>query len=267
MAITLEHLESLVEKQLAEDPDVTPDIMRMAFAAVHKAIIASTAAHAASADVVIEDPSGRVLLVEMKTGSGKTHRLWELAVSELLKEGTQAAILTGPTATAVASAMAEWRDQLGSYREVLEALAPKDRGSLSAAAVLQARRNADARRRFLEEFPALTSSEVADLAHSKASNRASLANRWRDEGKVFAVRVGDQQLYPAFEFNDHGRPLEVIATVLGHLNEGSLSDWQTALWFTSANGWLDGERPVDLLSEQPDAVAAAASREVGELVA
>jgi hypothetical protein len=267
MSLTFKDIQPLVEKELAEDPKIPRDVMQRAFEAVQKAIVVSSAKRASGPDVVLEDPSGRVLLVEIKAGTGKSAHVAERVVSELLKGGAQAAILTGPTASAVASAMTEWRQQLGSYREVLEALAPKDRGSLSAAAVLQARRNAEARRRFLEEFPALTSGEVADLAHSRASNRASLANRWRDEDKVFAVRVGDQQLYPAFQFNDQGRPLEAIAAVLKHLSKGSLSDWQTALWFTSANGWLGGERPVDVLSEQPVALAEAASHEVEEIVA
>ena len=267
MLLTLEDIEPLIEKALAEDPEVPRDVMRRAFEVLQKVMMPSAAERGSAPDVVLEDPSGRVLLIELKTGTGKSERVAESMLSELLKEGATAAILTGPTASALASAMAAWRQQLGSYREVLDALAPKDRGSLSAAALLQARRNAEARRRFLEEFAALTSGEVADLAHSRASNRASLANRWRDEGKVFAVRVGDQQLYPAFQFDDHGRPLNVIAAALKHFGEGALSDWQTALWFTSANGWLGGKRPVDLLKDQPVAVAEAASREVGEIVA
>jgi len=196
-------------------------------------------------------------------GTGKT----ELLVSELLKEHAAAAVVTGASAIALATAIEEWNRQQGSYRDVLEALAPKHRGSLSEAAVLQARRNADARRAFLEEFPSLTSIEVADAANSKAANRASLANRWRDEGKVFAVRLGDQQLYPAFQFDEDGRPIQAIASVLEHLSEGALTDWQTVLWFTSPTGWLGGRRPVDLLIAQPDVVVDASAREVGELVA
>lgn len=263
MDLILEDIEPLVEKELAEEPEVPRDVLQRVFEAVRRAILSAAEARLVEADVVLEDASGRVILLEAKMGSGKMERM----VSELAQEQTQAAILAGSSANALARAMAEWSRQHGSYREVLDALAPKDRGFLSAAAVLQARRNAEARRDFLGEFPALTSSEVADAANSRATNRASLANRWRDEGKVFAVRVGDQQLYPAFQFDAHGRPLEVIAGVLKHLSEGDLNDWQTALWFTSPTDRLGGQRPVDVLSDQPDAVVEAASREVGELVA
>jgi hypothetical protein len=263
MVIILEEIEPLVEKELEGEPELSPDVLRKVFVAVRKAVLSMAERHVAEADVVLEDASGRIVLLEAKMGTGKTEQL----VSELLKEHTRAAVLTGASAIALTSAIEEWSRQQGSYRDVLEALAPKDRGSLTAAAVLQARRNAEARRDFLEEFPALTSTEVADAANSRAANRASLANRWRDEGKVFAVRLGDQQLYPAFQFDDHGRPLEVIARVLEHLREGDLTDWQTALWFRSPTGWLGGRRPFDLLTDRPDAVVEAAAHEVGELVA
>jgi hypothetical protein len=263
MTITIEDIAPLVEQELADDPEVSSEVVQKAVAALRAAILRSTQTSRPGVDVVIEDASGEVILLELKTGSGKTEQL----VSKLLDENTAAAILTGTLAGALASAMAEWKRHQGSYRDVLDALAPKDRGSLSAAAVLQARRNAKARSELLEEYPALTSGEVADAANSKATNRASLANRWREERKVFAIRVGDQQLYPAFQFDEHGRPLELISAVLQALGAGQLTDWQIALWFTSSTGWLGGRRPVDLLEEEPESVLQAAESEVGELVA
>jgi hypothetical protein len=176
------------------------------------------------------------------------------------------AVLTGSVAGTLVDLMAEWSRQNVAFRDVLEALTPKDRGSLSAAAVLQARRNAEARRDLLSEFAALTSAEVAAAAGSRAANRASLANRWRDEGKVFAIRVGEQHLYPAFQFDEQGRPVGMIASVLSAL-DGKLTDWQTALWFTTPSGWLGGRRPVDAMGQDPESVIKAAAREVGELVA
>jgi hypothetical protein len=263
MTLTFEDIEPLVEEELADDPEVSSELARRAFAAVWAAILRSPEASRLATDVDVEDASGEVILLQLKTGSGHTEQL----IEELLDEETRAAILTGPLAGALASAMTEWKRHQGLYRDVLDALAPKDRGSLSAAGVLQARRNARARHELLEEFPALTSAEVADAANSRAANRASLANRWREERKVFAIRVADQQLYPAFQFDEHGRPLAAIAGMLEQLRAGQLSGWQIALWCTSATGWLGGRRPVDLLRDEPEAVLQAAGREVGELVA
>ena len=212
---------------------------------------------------MIQDPSGDVVLLELKFGSGKTERL----ATHILEQESARAILSGTVAAALAAAMRDWERQVGSYREVLAALAPKDRGPVAAAALLQARRNAVARQRLLDEFPALTSSEVADAALSKASNRASLANRWRDERKVFAIRLGTSSSI------QHSSLTAMVGLSRWSVKCWRSSmrrlswDWQIALWFTSPNGSLGGRRPVDLLVDEPDLVLEVAEHEVGELVA
>ncbi len=135
----------------------------------------------------------------------------------------------------------------------------------NSAAVLQARRNAAAREGLLQEFGALTSAEVADLAGSRASNKAALANRWKQEGRIFPVTHHGQTLFPAYQFDGEGQPRPVIAQVLSTLGKQS-RDWELALWFLSASGWLGGKRPVDLLDSDPAAVAEAARREIDDLV-
>jgi hypothetical protein len=131
----------------------------------------------------------------------------------------------------------------------------------SQAEVSLLRRNAEARRAFLAEFGALTSKEVAELAGSRATNRAALANRWKAEGRIFAVETGGHTLFPAFQFSeDDGQPRPVIAEILAALGQ-EYSGWQTALWFSGRNGWLGAQRPVDLLRSAPGAVEEAARRE------
>lgn len=153
-----------------------------------------------------------------------------------------------------------------SIDRVVDALMPDQIAVPTPAAVLQAQRNAVARSALLEEFGALRSHEVAELAGSRAANRAALANRWRAEGKVDAVAVGDELLYPGFQFTPEGRPRPVVGAALRLLrSDPHTTDWQAALWFTTPTGWLAGRRPVDLLDEDPDAVVEAAQREVRDL--
>jgi hypothetical protein len=162
-----------------------------------------------------------------------------------------------------------WRTLSGERRfaDLIERLMPERLEVPTPAVVLQARRNAEARTALLGEFGALRSADVADLAGSRAANRAALANRWRAENRVVAVPVGDELLYPGFQFTHEGRPHPAVGAALGILRSiPDLSDWQAVLWFVGANGWLGGRRPVDLLDEDPGAVEAAARREVEELV-
>jgi len=149
-------------------------------------------------------------------------------------------------------------------RRIIEAMLPALEVP-SEASILQARRNAAEQEALLQDPGAFSAAQVADLAGSKAKNRAALASRWQQEGRILGVRHRGQLLYPAFQFDADGRPLPVISRVLKTFGEGSGS-WETALWFTAANGWLGGVRPVDLLAKEPDKVVDAARREVSELV-
>jgi hypothetical protein len=125
--------------------------------------------------------------------------------------------------------------------------------------VLQARRNSAARAALIEEFGLLTSHELADLGGSTAKNRAALASRWKQEGRIFSVQHQGGTYYPAFQFEGDGQPKRAVALVLRALEAGD--GWQTALWFLAENGYLEGRRPVDLLAADEDAVLDAVRHE------
>jgi hypothetical protein len=134
----------------------------------------------------------------------------------------------------------------------------------STVAVLQARRNAVARETLIREFGALTSLEVAELAGSHAKNKAALAHRWKEEGRIFAVQYRGATCFPAFQFDASGRPHPVIADIIETL--GHRGAWQLALWFIAETGWLGGRRPVDLLEREPAVVLEAARNEAAPLL-
>jgi hypothetical protein len=108
---------------------------------------------------------------------------------------------------------------------------------------VQDRRRAE----LLETFGALTGAQVGALSPPKAENSEEIADRWKAEGRLFSVLNEGAELYPAFQFDAQGAPRPVIRRVLEVV--GRPSGWEIALWFTAANGWLDEERPVDLLAE------------------
>jgi hypothetical protein len=201
--------------------------------------------------------------VRLAAGTGKPHVLAALmmAFAAAEHEGTIDA-QTMATLRAVRNLIAHGR----TVDRLIEALLPDQIAVPTPAAVLQARRNAAARNELLQEFGALRSQDVAELAGSRASNRAALANRWRAENRVMAVPLRDELLYPGFQFTDEGKPRPAIGATLAWLrSDPHTTDWQTALWFVTPTGWLGGRRPVDVLDDDPDAVVEAARREVSDI--
>lgn len=145
-----------------------------------------------------------------------------------------------------------------STSELAEQMLPQAPVPSPAQAIL-AQRESLARWDMLEEFGAYTSEEIADR-RSRAKNRHALANRWRSEGRTFAVEVRGLRLYPGFQFDAESfDPEPVVSTVLETLPRDLMSDWEVALWWVAANPWLEDSRPVDVMHEDPEAVTAAAA--------
>ena len=123
--------------------------------------------------------------------------------------------------------------------------------------------NAAARALFLDQVPCLTSKEVATLAGHRSKNTSMTASRWKQAGKLFSLTRLGEEIYPAFQFRD-GQPHPTVARVLAELPKRK-RPWQVAFWFTSSNGWLDGDTPADRLDDA-DAVIDAARHEAEEIV-
>jgi hypothetical protein len=117
------------------------------------------------------------------------------------------------------------------------------------------RDNAEVQARFIETVKCYSADEIAQLAGHEASNRSASASRWKTQGAIFGVRRLGRDRYPAFQFQD-GRPRKVIGKILKALPE-DMSPWQTAMWFSSPNGWLDGAAPMDRLADEAALLAAA----------
>jgi hypothetical protein len=145
--------------------------------------------------------------------------------------------------------------------QLVAALAPKLK-RLGEGETRQAFLNAKFRATFLEQYPVLSSAQLADLTGSTARNRAATANRWKAEGRIFSVTHEGADLFPAFQFNAHGAPRPLIKTLLS-IFAGHRKGWEVAAWFVHPNGWLPkAAKPIDLLDSPPDPVIEAAKRDV-----
>ncbi len=125
---------------------------------------------------------------------------------------------------------------------------PMDPESVAAR---QAKRLERARKAILKEFGSL--------------EKPVDGERLLRERKIIALSYQDATYTPSFQFDERGNPRPAVAKVIQILGKDT-SDWGIAIWFTAANGWLDGKRPVDLLEDEPEEVVQAAEQEAAELV-
>jgi hypothetical protein len=104
-----------------------------------------------------------------------------------------------------------------------------------------------ARENFAASHQLYRSDEIADLQHSDGINRALVASRAAKAGKIFWVERGGKRRYPAFQFDPvTGKPRPVVAEVLRRFPT-DCDGWRIALWFSSANAYLEGATPASLL--------------------
>lgn len=109
---------------------------------------------------------------------------------------------------------------------------------------VQARQNIEFQAALLREFGAATAQQVSDLNQSTSG---SLADNWRRRGKVIRVTYRGRALFPGFQFRPDGRPYPQVALVVAILRTAKASDWEQALWWSIPTGYLNRQRPVDVL--------------------
>lgn len=149
------------------------------------------------------------------------------------------------------------REVLESIVEALVPKAPPKPTLLKEAAML-----ARSRKAVLEGADWLTAPEIARLAGFSESNPSAQPNKWKREGIIFAIRHNGVDYFPGYGLDAETgyRPIKALARVIRAF-EGMKDGWGLAYWFLSANSFLGGKRPQDLLARQPERVLAAAQDE------
>ncbi len=148
-----------------------------------------------------------------------------------------------------------------AFRSIVEALVSEV--SLPPSMIVEARMTAAARKATLESGSWLTSAEIANAAGFSAVNPSAQPNKWKREKQIFAVRHQGADYFPGYALDPSTgcRPAKGLAKVLAAF-EGRKDDWALAYWFSSANSFLGGKRPQDLLISAPDSVLKAAEDEM-----
>lgn len=74
---------------------------------------------------------------------------------------------------------------------------------------------------------------------------ANKVNRWKTEGKVFAIQRDGRDWYPRYEFDGDYAPIPVMRMVIEKF--GKDEPIEIAAWMESPNSYLDGKRPREVL--------------------
>lgn len=127
----------------------------------------------------------------------------------------------------------------------------------------EARMNAEARRAVLQGAEWLNAARLSKIAGFSGQNASAQPNKWKRDGKIFALRHDGNDLYPGYALDADAqyRPVKGLAPVLKVFGT-ELDAWDIAIWFASANGFLGGAAPKDLLNRAPERVLAAAEDEI-----
>jgi hypothetical protein len=109
------------------------------------------------------------------------------------------------------------------------------------------------------EFGMLTSTEAGRRMGSRSSAPRNLATTAHRNKALVAVRRGNYLSYPGFQFGPDGKPLAVVARLREVAEASGWSEAGLVQWLCSPTTYLDGDRPVDHLANDPDRVVEVAA--------
>jgi len=127
----------------------------------------------------------------------------------------------------------------------------------------EAKMLAKAKTRILQSNDWITAGDVSELAQFKSTNSSSQPNKWKQTGKIFALRHDGVDYFPIYGLDpDTGyRPISRLVSIIEMLARKK-DGWGMAFWFGSSNSYLAGKLPKDLLKTDPQRVLDAAEQEV-----
>ena len=128
--------------------------------------------------------------------------------------------------------------------------------ALTSVDMKRARLEAQAVRAIRQSTEWLTAAEIGDLADLGPVNPIATVSRWKQQGRIFALRHGGKDHYPKYALGPDFHPLPVIKKILAVL-EGYDPEL-LAGWFDSTSRFLGGKRPRELVTNEPAKALAAA---------
>lgn len=112
------------------------------------------------------------------------------------------------------------------------------------------------------EFRALCALwSVREVAEFAPAGSEDIAERWERDKRIFSIVEEGRRHYPSFQFdNRSGQPYPELREIVTLL-EADYAGWSLAIWFLTANDWLDGQSPIAVWTSQRDRIVRAARNE------
>ncbi|MBR9902447.1 MAG: hypothetical protein GYB15_00510 [Gammaproteobacteria bacterium] len=131
----------------------------------------------------------------------------------------------------------------------------------------EAEMEARARRAVMESGDWLTADEILQLPGVSSCSDCAQPAQWKQQGDIFTINNLGTEYYPAFGLEKEAgyRPYRVISKIIGIFKDDK-NGWGMAFWFQSANSYLGGLKPQDLIVTDPDLVIDAALDELQEIM-
>ncbi len=122
---------------------------------------------------------------------------------------------------------------------------------------MQGRMRSRAMQRITSSQDWITAKQIAKLDSLDEKAVGEQLAAWQHASLIFAIDIGGTAHFPLYGLaKDPLRPNPALKHVLDTL---AFNDpWQTAFWFHSANSYLDGRQPQEVLAIEPNKVVAAA---------
>lgn len=202
--------------------------------------------------------------VQAHLGKSRADRVLAVAFDRISPEAFKALAENVSNVTSSMFDVLLERQDRGSLELLAEALVP--RAPLPPRLLKEAAMLVRARKGVLESGDWLTAADIAQLAGLSTRNPSAQPNKWKKQGRIFAIRHGGVDYFPDYGLDRKSgfRPLKALAGIIEMFAEHK-DGWGMAYWFRSDNSFLGGKRPQDLLASAPKRVIAAAMDEVQEI--
>lgn len=200
---------------------------------------------------------------EVRLRLGKSHADQVLVVSfeHLSCSGSKIFIENLSSVASSMFGLLQEQQSRNSLQRLAEALVP--RTPVPPRLIREAAMLVKARKAVLESGDWLSAAELAQLAQLSTTNPSAQPNKWKKNGQIFAIHHNGVDYFPGYGLDRDAnfRPLKAMSQVI-EVFDGHKDGWGMAFWFLSANSFLGGKRPQDLLATDPERVIAAARDEV-----